>query len=220
VTEAEAWDRGAEAWIERIRGDDLPVHPHDAALFELLPPPSGRTLDIGCGEGRLTRALRARGYEVAGYDQSERLVEEARRADPEGTYEAARADGLPVGDGAASLALCVNVLPHVVELGDVVRELARVLAVGGALVAGFVHPIAEAGTYDEEADELRVRRYFERAPHAVPLGEAEVFHQHRTVEDYLRAFLGAGFVLADLREVPGRTGQAPLYLDLLLRRGQ
>jgi SAM-dependent methyltransferase len=218
VSEHGAWDAGAEAWVGLVRRDDPRGHPHDASILELLPPPAGRTLDVGCGEGRLTRELRARGYDAAGFDTSERLVAEARAADPAGSYAVAAADALPVEDGAAALVVCVNVLMHVEDLDAVLRELGRALVRGGSLLVGLVHPVAEAGRYDEEHDELRVTRYFEREPHGVPLGHVEVFHQHRTIEDYVRAFLGAGFALADLREVPGRTGTTPLYLDVLLER--
>jgi hypothetical protein len=38
------------------------------------------------------------------------------------------------------------------------------------------------------------------------------------MEDYLRPLIGAGFALADIREVPGPSGKLPLYLDLLLTR--
>jgi SAM-dependent methyltransferase len=219
VSEAGAWDAGARTWIDRIRdGDDPRVHPHDAAIVELLPPSRGLTLDVGCGEGRLTRELAARGYDVVGYDSSTRLIAEARVAHPDGRYEVAPADALPVADAAAELVLCVNVLMHVVDLSAAVLELARVLAPGGALLVGLVHPVAEAGRYDEEHDELRVAHYFERESHAVPLGHVDVFHQHRTIEDYVRTFLASGLALLDLREVPGRSGSVPLYFDLLLAR--
>lgn len=214
--EAEAWNAGAAEWVERVRaGAD---HPHDASILELLPRPEGPTLDVGCGEGRLTRLLASLGYDAVGYDRSSSLVEEARRADPEGRYEVAEIEALPVADRAARLVLCVNVLMHVERLEAAVHELARVLAPGATAVVGLLHPVAVAGSYDEEADELRVHGYFEQHAHGVPLGEHHVFHQHRTIEQYLRAFLGAGFALTDLREVPGRSGRAPLYLDLRLTR--
>ena len=112
----------------------------------------------------------------------------------------------------------MNVLPHVVELEAAVSELARVLGGGATAVVGLLHPVAVAGTYDDDADELRLSGYFDQESHGVPLGDHHVFHQHRTIEQYVRAFLAAGFVLDDLREVPGRTGRAPLYLDLRLTR--
>ena len=165
MSETEAWNAGAHEWAERIRsGMSGRVHAHDASLYELLPPPRGLTLDVGCGEGRLTRELTTRGYDVAGFDASEMLIEEARTADPSGRYEVAQIDALPVADGAAELAVCVNVLPHIHDLAAAAAELARVLAPGGTLLIGTIHPIAHAGTHDEESGELRIRDYYDREP--------------------------------------------------------
>ena len=149
--EEEAWD-AAHEWVQRIRsGMSGRVHAHDASVYELLPPPSGLTLDVGCGEGRLTRELGARGYDVIGVDASEVLVAEARSADPDGRYEVASIDAIPFSDGAAALAVCVNVVPHVHDLDAAARELARVLAPGGELLIGTIRPIAQAGTCDKAA---------------------------------------------------------------------
>jgi hypothetical protein len=52
----------------------------------------------------------------------------------------------------------------------------------------------------------------------VPLGNGLVFHQHRTIEDYVRTFAGVGFALDDLREVADPGGSSPAYLDLRLVR--
>lgn len=218
MSEEEAWNAGAAEWVELVRSGEGHGRAHDESLRRLLPPPTGLTLDAGCGEGRWTRALRAAGYGVVGVERSEELLAIARKADPEGGYELGTVESLPLPDGAARLVLCVNVLMHVVDLDAAVRELARVLAVGGTLVVGLVHPIAEAGTFDEETGELRVGNYFEAEEHHLPLGEHHVAHQHRTIEGYLRAFLAAKFALDDLREVPGRTGASPQYLDLRFTR--
>ena len=217
--ETDAWNAAAHDWAHRVReGMGGRVHLHDASIDELLPPPVGLTLDVGCGEGRLTRELAGRGYDVVGVDASTALVDEARAADPSGRYEAASIDALPFPDGAAELAVCVNVLPHVHDLAGAAAELARVLAPGGALVIGTIHPIAHAGAYDEETGELRITNYWNREREAVPLGEHTVHHERRTIEDYVRTLLAAGLALTDLREVPGHAGTHPLYLDLVLTR--
>jgi SAM-dependent methyltransferase len=217
--ESEAWNAAAHDWAHRIReGMGGRVHLHDASIYGLLPPPRGLTLDVGCGEGRLTRELAQRGYDVVGVDASTALVDEARSVDPSGRYEVASIDALPFADGAAELAVCVNVLPHVHDLHTAAVELARVLAPGATLLIGTIHPVAHAGSYDEASGELRVTDYWNREREAVPLGEHTVHHERRTIEDYLRTLHGAGFALADLREVPGASGKLPLYLDLLLTR--
>jgi len=219
MNEEGAWEAGAEEWVALVRGSSHGHGAeHDAVIRELLPPPGGVALDVACGEGRFTRALSALGFEATGVDRSEKLVAAAQDADPEGRYLVATADALPFEDGSARLVLCVNALMHVVELDAALREFARVLEPGGVLVAGLVHPVAEAGTFDEERDALVVSRYFEAEPHRLPLGHGHVEHQHRTIAHYVRACLAAGFVLDDLREVPGRTGSTPQYLDLRLTR--
>lgn len=215
--ESGAWEAGAADWVELVRSHEL-GKPHDLAIRELLPPPDGLALDAGCGEGRLTRELRALGHEAMGVDRSASLVEAARAADPDGRYEVGELESLPLGAGAASLVTCVNVLMHVVDLDAAARELVRVCAPGGAIVLGVLHPTAAAGTYDEDADELRVRDYFADAVEALPLGEHHVFHTHRTIEQYLAPFLARGCVVDGLREVPGRTGSVPRYLVLRVRR--
>jgi 2-polyprenyl-3-methyl-5-hydroxy-6-metoxy-1,4-benzoquinol methylase len=216
--EAEAWDAGSAAWIELIRDADAPMHAHDVAIRELLPAPGGPAVDAGCGEGRWTRELKELGYDVLGVDVSEALVEAARAADPGGRYAVAPVEELPVADGSVELVVCINVLQHVVDLAAAARELARVVRPGGAVVAGVTHPMAEAGRHDAERDELAVSGYFEPGRHPVPLGTQHVVHHHRTIEAYVRTFTGAGFVLDDLREIPGRTGSFPRYLDLRLVR--
>ena len=215
--EEAAWEAGAEKWVELARSGGH-GQAHDAVLRELLPAPSGLAVDAGCGEGRWTRELRARGHDTFGVDRSAKLLEEARAADPDGRYELGTVEALPLADGTAALVLCVNVLMHVVDLDAALGEFARVLAPGGTLILALTHPVMEAGTFDEATSELRLASYFVAEEHEVPLGEHHVVHQHRTIEGYVRPLLAAGFALDDLREVPGRTGDIPRYLDLRLTR--
>ena len=128
--ETEAWNAAAHEWVSAsVSGMSGRVHAaRRLASTSFCRRRRGLTLDVGCGEGRLTRELTARGYDVAGFDASEALVEEARTADPSGRYEVAPIDALPFADGAAELAVCVNVLPHVHDLAGAAAELARVLA--------------------------------------------------------------------------------------------
>lgn len=217
MTEREAWEAGVAEWVELVRSSEH-AHRHDSVIRELLPPPEGLTLDVGCGEGRWTRALGALGYDVVGVDRSTTLVDAAREADSGGRYEVAAAEELPFGDADIALLLCINVLMHIVDLERVLREFARVLQRGGVLVVALAHPVLEAGTFDEESGELRVSSYFAAEEHVLPLGEYHVAHQHRTIEGYVRPLLANGFALDDLREVPAQSGDTPKYLDLRLTR--
>jgi SAM-dependent methyltransferase len=89
---------------------------------------AGRTLvDLGCGPGYCTAALRARGAEVVPIDNSE---EELGDAPPEGAL-LADAAGLPLPDGYADGVVCSNLLEHTPDAEAVIREIERVLRPGG-----------------------------------------------------------------------------------------
>ena len=62
-----SFEHVADEWIAwaRTPGHDAYWYYRDA-FFALLPPPAGPVLEVGCGEGRVTRDLAARGYAVTG----------------------------------------------------------------------------------------------------------------------------------------------------------
>src|SRR5262245_13024757 len=68
----DTWEHNAEAWIRWARepGHDSYWRFHRDRFLELVPAPGRLTLDIGCGEGRLSRDLAALGHEVVGIDSS------------------------------------------------------------------------------------------------------------------------------------------------------
>jgi SAM-dependent methyltransferase len=100
-------------------------------------------VEIGCGVGRVTRAIAARAGRILALDVSERMLELAREHNPElANVEWVHGDGAslrPVADGAADAVISHVVFQHIpdsaVSLGYV-TEMGRVLGPGGW--AGFV----------------------------------------------------------------------------------
>ena len=72
----ERWEAHAEQWIAwaRAPGHDSYWRYHRDQFLRLLPPPGRLSVDIGCGEGRLTRHLKALGYAIVGIDSSPSLI--------------------------------------------------------------------------------------------------------------------------------------------------
>src|SRR5436190_4661204 len=102
-----AWDDQAGAFVAWARE---PNHDsywlfHRDLFLELVPGPGRRTLDLGCGEGRLSRDLKALGHSVVGIDASETMVAAARDADPEIEIVLADAAALPFGDSEFDLVI-------------------------------------------------------------------------------------------------------------------
>ena len=208
----DAWEGEAEAWASwaSTPGHDRFFWLHGLPnLLELLPPAGTRTLDVGCGEGRLSRVLAERGHQVVGVDGSATLTRLASSHDGGAPVVQADAAALPVAAGTADLAVASMVLQDVDDLAGAVTEIARVLAPGGRLCASIVHPINSAGSFTSEAadspfvlDEsyLDDRRYVDELERD---GLTMTFHSlHHSFEAYSRALEAAGLLLEAVREPP------------------
>ena len=107
-----------------------------------------RFLDVGCGEGelaaRVQHELRA---EVVAIDQSERMVELTRARGVDARV--GDVQELPVADTAFDCAAAAWMLYHVPDVDQALDELARVLRVGGRLVA-----VTNYGDHLQELKEL------------------------------------------------------------------
>src|SRR5919206_216793 len=146
VTLGEAWEAAAEAWSDYVRGGlDRFFATNVAAFLELLPPPRGTTLDIGCGEGRVGAELERRGHGVLGVELSPTLAAKAREQ-----HEVVEADAadLPFEDASFPLVVSFNSLMDMDDAAGAVREAARVLEPGGRFCAAIVHPFLSAGSGD------------------------------------------------------------------------
>ena len=144
MTLREAWEAVAEAWTDYVRGGRDPFFRVNLAAFvQLLSPPRGITLDVGCGEGRVGAELERRGHRVLGIEQSPSLAARARER-----HEVVEADAadLPFEDASFPLVVSFNSLMDMDDAAGAVREAARVLELGGRFCAAIVHPFLSAGS--------------------------------------------------------------------------
>jgi 2-polyprenyl-3-methyl-5-hydroxy-6-metoxy-1,4-benzoquinol methylase len=188
------WDTYAEAYARALEGREPADQPGGMLMrmLDLLGPLEGKTaLDAGCGPGVLARVMAARGARVTGIDLSPRLIAMARDQDPDGLID------YRVGDLAE---------PHPdLALNDVerYREFAATLATlvkpGGRIALAFNNPYSSV-VREHVAD------YFDSTAMGTYLGMWEqgikARYYHRTLEDYLDAFLDAGLRLLKLVDVP------------------
>ena len=206
---AESWEAQARQWIQWARhpGHDSYWQYHRDQFLRLLPSPGRRTVDVGCGEGRLTRHLKQLGHSVIGIDASPSLVAAALEVDPSMDIRCADATALPLNDASADLAVAFMSLHDIEEMPTAVSEIARILEPGGKLCIAIVHPINSAGHFAQhsadapfviEGDYLRPFAYSDTNERD---GLSMTFHSlHRPLEAYFLALEAAGFLVETLRE--------------------
>jgi ubiquinone/menaquinone biosynthesis C-methylase UbiE len=210
------YEQQAAGWIELARS------PHDSYwfyrdfFFELVPEPGARTLEIGCGEGRVARDLRGRGHSLVAIDAAPTLVASAAEADPGGDYRVADAGDLPFADGSFDLVVSYNSLMDVDDMPRAVSEAGRVLQPGGRFCVCVTHPVNDAGRFEsiEPGAPFLMRVYRGRRRY-------DEWFERRGVkirfvswcyplEDYARALEDAGLLIEAFREpAADRSSVAP-----------
>ncbi|HKN86054.1 MAG TPA: methyltransferase domain-containing protein [Nitrospiraceae bacterium] len=91
-----------------------------------------RVLDAGCGKGRYSAVIKRRfpGADVIAMDVSAAMLE---HVPPDIKTLQHSILNMPFPDGSFDAVICVEALEHVVQTGEGVKELARVVAPGGTL---------------------------------------------------------------------------------------
>lgn len=163
-------------------------------------------LDIGCGPGKLVRALGALvGPEgtAVGVDPSASAVDYNRRHDhfPNHRYQQATAQGLTLPDTSFDVVTCTFVMHHVPEQHRcaAIEEMWRVLRPGGRLL------LADADPSDRMRSALtRIRRLTRRGEEPVdPFAGVDIRRYAETVRavgfdepEFVRSMYSTGILLA------------------------
>jgi SAM-dependent methyltransferase len=202
-TAGQDWEQQAENWIAWVRkpGFDSYWRYRDE-FFALVPAPGTATVDIGCGEGRVSRDLAARGHTVTGVDAAPTMIAAAREADPNGTYLQSDAADLPFADGSFDIVVAYNTFMDVVDLAGSIGEAARVLAPGGRLCMSITHPVTNIGASGTR--DYADRPYFEthRFAELVQRDGMEMLFQgwDHPLTGFTRPLEDAGLLIEAIRE--------------------
>ena len=148
-----SWKEHAEPWVVWARkpGHDSYWRFHRDLFLALVPAAGRKTLDVGCGEGRLSRDLKALGHDVVGVDVSPTMLQAAQRADQQIETHLADAAGLPFPDAAFDCVVAFMSLQDIDDLRGTTREVQRVLEPRGRFCLAIVHPLNSAGSFEGDA---------------------------------------------------------------------
>ncbi len=161
-----------------------------------------RVLDAACGDGYLARVLAARGALVTGIDLGPHLIANARAQDLAGSIDYRVADlSRPLPWEAASFDAVASYLAlnDVADYRGFAATLAGLLRPGGRLVIALNSPYGvvvrgNASDYFDSGSVSPYRGLWRRG--------IRTYLRHRTLEEYLDAFLAPGLRLTKLADVP------------------
>lgn len=223
------WDGAAPSYLAehgRFLGDDRLVwcpeslDEDDAHLLGDPDDLAGRTvLEVGAGAAQGSRWALRRGALPVASDLSGGMLARAREIDVRlGTsvpLVQADAGRLPLADGAVDVAFSAyGALPFVADAAAVLHEVARVLRPGGRWVFSLTHPVRWAFPDEPGLEGLTAHRsYFDRTPYVERAddGTVQYSEHHRTLGDWVRVAVAAGFELLDVVEPPWPDGLTEVW---------
>jgi SAM-dependent methyltransferase len=199
------WEDHADWWIDGFTEGADPEYveqilPLAAAELEGF----DRVLDIGCGDGQISRLLAAQGSSVVGVDPTWNQIRVAVERGGGAAYLRSGAAQLPFADGAFDAAVACLVFEHIDDVDDAISEVARVVRPGGRFSFFLNHPLLQTpGSYWIDDHTVEPPEQYWRAEQAfVEQVEHGVFIRfvHRPLSRYLNALADNGLVLEHMIE--------------------
>ncbi|MFI8433212.1 class I SAM-dependent methyltransferase [Streptomyces sp. NPDC079020] len=153
----------------------------------------GRVVDIGCGNGKFIQRLRQDRPDLSllGLDIAPGIL-----AGVPGPVAVADATRLPLAAGSVDAALALHMLYHVPDIPQAVRELARVVARDGLVVAST----------NSDRDKAELDDLWQRAAGdvlGIDRGPARISLSARFSLEKAPAFFGEEFSRVEVVELPG-----------------
>jgi 2-polyprenyl-3-methyl-5-hydroxy-6-metoxy-1,4-benzoquinol methylase len=195
----ESWRKNASPWTAAVRQNQIASRAlvtNQAVVDAVLSRSPHTALDIGCGEGWLSRALTQHGIHTIGIDVVPALIEEARRA---GGGEFRLVSYEEIADSELDVKVDVAVANFSLigkeSVEGVVRRTPALLNAGGSLVIQTLHPVFSCGE-EPYADGWRQGSWS---------GFSEQFSDpapwyFRTMETWVGLLTDSGFRILEKRE--------------------
>ncbi len=136
-----SYDCVAADYAEQFK-DELTKKPYDCRMLDRLVETVGKRetiCDLGCGAGHIAKYLSGRGAKTCGIDLSSEMVRQARRLNPEITWQGNMLDLKETSDDSFGGIAAFYSIIHVPRdsVIDALREMKRVLRPKGSLLLTF-----------------------------------------------------------------------------------
>jgi 2-polyprenyl-3-methyl-5-hydroxy-6-metoxy-1,4-benzoquinol methylase len=150
----ESWNANAKSWADAVRMKAIESRrlvTDQAVIDAILRYPASRILDVGCGEGWLSKRLFTDGREITGFDASPALIANARRNCSanfiELSYEMFTRGPSSVGTHFDVVVCNFSLLNE--NVAALLKAIQTITRPSGRLIIQTVHPhTASAGRYE------------------------------------------------------------------------
>lgn len=217
------WETHAEWWIDGFTAGADPEYEEQIlplAARELAG--ARQVLDVGCGDGQVSRLAASLGAEVVGIDPTWNCVSVAHQRG-RASFARAGAGALPFADGAFDAVVACLVFEHIRDVDQAIAEVARVLQPGGRFCFFLNHPLLQtpnSGWIDDQFLDPP-EQYWRIGPYLVEDEtieevEKDVFIPfiHRPLSRYINTLAAHGLFLERMEEPappPGFLAKAEEY---------
>ena len=202
------WEQHS-AWWQRCftEGADPEYEEQVLPLVEHHLRGAQRVLDVGCGEGQVTRRIARRGVQAVGLDPAPSQIRVAQQRGGSARFVRARAEQLPCPSEAFDAVVLCLALEHVDPFEPAIHEIARVLAPGGRFLLFLAHPLLQSpgsGWVDDGVPGEQYWRVGSYLRDVVAIDEvAPGVHlpfAHRPLSRYVHVIGEAGLLMEDMVE--------------------
>ena len=219
------WESHAGWWIEGFTdGVDPEYTEQIIPLAQRELAGAMRVLDVGCGDGQISRVLSADGAStVIGIDPTWNQLTVATERAGGPAYARSAAAQLPFADGTFDAVVACLVFEHIKDVDAAIAEVARVLQPGGKFAFFLNHPLLQtpnSGWIDDQIIDppeqyWRIGDYLTE-DETIEEVEKDVFIPfiHRPLSRYVNALAANGLLIERMEEPappPGFLARADEY---------
>jgi SAM-dependent methyltransferase len=183
-----------ERTVPGIAEENYWLQRHVAAYEFAAPLMAGRSvLEVGCGEGYGTARLARSATRIVGVDYDALTVAHAAATYPQAHFVRANLAALPVLNGSVDAVATLQVIEHVWNHGEFVRECLRVLRPGGRLLVTTPNRLTFSPGLDRPSNPFHTHEF--TAPELIALLTGNGFE----IEQALGLYAGERIAALDRR---------------------
>lgn len=217
----DSWQANADNWIQTIDNQEIESRKlvtNQAIVEAVVGLQPKMVLDLGCGEGWLTRTLTGHRMEVLGVDAIPALIENAQSKGI-GRFQVASYQDIAQKNALAGQTFDVVVINFALidkeETEFLIRYLPKILKLNGHLVIQTLHPLSIIGTMPYRSDWQPGSWNGMRRDFSQPYD-----WYFRTLGDWLRLFSSANLTLVEMTEPLHPQTQQPASMIFILKNSQ